>query len=51
LADLKLEAGAGFRNVVRMTPVFEILLQIIGSKILGTETKYRRRFFRQLDQL
>jgi hypothetical protein len=42
LAYLKLEDGAGFRNFVRMTlSDFEILLQIIGSKISGTETKYR----------
>jgi hypothetical protein len=41
LADLKLEYGAGSRNFVRMTPLdFEILLQIIGSRISGTETKY-----------
>jgi hypothetical protein len=42
LADLKLEEGAGFKNFVRMTPSdFEILPPTIGSKISGTETKYR----------
>jgi hypothetical protein len=41
LADLKLENGAVFRNFVRMTPSdFEIVLQIIGSKISGTDAKY-----------
>jgi hypothetical protein len=34
LADLKLEAGACFRNFVRKTPSdFEVLLQMIGCKI------------------
>jgi hypothetical protein len=41
LADLKLEDGAGFRNVVRMTASdFEMLLQIIGCKTAQTDTKY-----------
>jgi hypothetical protein len=41
LADWKPEDGAGFRNFFRMTPSdFEILLQVIGSRISGTGTKY-----------
>jgi hypothetical protein len=42
VADLKLEAGAHFRNFFRMTPSdFEVLLQMIGCKMSSTNATYQ----------